>query len=288
MQAAVERAHAERDEYKAMYSKEQARRKAVHNRLLELQGNIRVMCRCAAGPSPVGTCDVTAPPARPTRRSSMRLVASCKPSGAPRQAASDPRDGTRPRRRRGGGGGAVGGGRVCAQGRTHQDHVRGGLRPACLCPALPRPSALWRCGVSIHRQRRKVKRPSSTCCLTSTMLLLSPPVCNELRCNAVRPRLRPPLRAGNRLRRRAAAGGVRPRRVQRVRLRVRPDGVRQDLHDRGDGGRPRCVAARGGGAVSHRGRAVPGLVFHCHHVHARGMYAVRAPHNAHELSYAAS
>jgi kinesin family protein C2/C3 len=38
-------AEASAEEYKALYSKENRMRKAIHNKLLELQGNIRVMCR---------------------------------------------------------------------------------------------------------------------------------------------------------------------------------------------------------------------------------------------------
>ena len=35
----------ERDEYLQLYTKESKLRKAVHNKLLEIQGNIRVICR---------------------------------------------------------------------------------------------------------------------------------------------------------------------------------------------------------------------------------------------------
>ena len=45
LQALVNAANAERDEYLALYTKENKMRKAVHNKLLELQGNIRVICR---------------------------------------------------------------------------------------------------------------------------------------------------------------------------------------------------------------------------------------------------
>ena len=45
LQALINAANAERDEYLVLYTKENKMRKAVHNKLLELQGNIRVICR---------------------------------------------------------------------------------------------------------------------------------------------------------------------------------------------------------------------------------------------------
>jgi kinesin family protein C2/C3 len=45
MQGAVDAAAEERDEYLRLYSKERDQRKVLHNRLLEIQGNIRVLCR---------------------------------------------------------------------------------------------------------------------------------------------------------------------------------------------------------------------------------------------------
>lgn len=45
MQALVTQANAERDEYMANYTKERQLRKKIHNKLLEIQGNIRVICR---------------------------------------------------------------------------------------------------------------------------------------------------------------------------------------------------------------------------------------------------
>jgi kinesin family protein C2/C3 len=45
MQLLVDRAVHDKDEYLAMYTKESKLRKAIHNKLLDLQGNIRVICR---------------------------------------------------------------------------------------------------------------------------------------------------------------------------------------------------------------------------------------------------
>lgn len=45
MQGLVDKAYAERDEHLANYSKERLLRKKIHNKLLEIQGNIRVICR---------------------------------------------------------------------------------------------------------------------------------------------------------------------------------------------------------------------------------------------------
>lgn len=45
MQGFVDQAYAERDEHLANYTKERKLRKKIHNRLLEIQGNIRVICR---------------------------------------------------------------------------------------------------------------------------------------------------------------------------------------------------------------------------------------------------
>lgn len=45
MQGLVDRANAERDEHLANYTKERVMRKRIHNKLLEIQGNIRVICR---------------------------------------------------------------------------------------------------------------------------------------------------------------------------------------------------------------------------------------------------
>jgi len=44
-QAAIDEAHADRDKYIAMYTREMGLRKKIHNKLLEIQGNIRVICR---------------------------------------------------------------------------------------------------------------------------------------------------------------------------------------------------------------------------------------------------
>lgn len=43
--ATVAKAKAEREEYLTLYTKEYKQRKLIHNKLLEIQGNIRVMCR---------------------------------------------------------------------------------------------------------------------------------------------------------------------------------------------------------------------------------------------------
>ena len=43
--ALLDAATAEKQEYLELYSKENKARKAIHNKLLELQGNIRVICR---------------------------------------------------------------------------------------------------------------------------------------------------------------------------------------------------------------------------------------------------
>jgi kinesin family protein C2/C3 len=45
MMVQVERSQSEREEALMLYSKERALRKSIHNKLLELQGNIRVVCR---------------------------------------------------------------------------------------------------------------------------------------------------------------------------------------------------------------------------------------------------
>lgn len=45
MQQMISQANAERDEHLANYTKERKLRKKIHNKLLELQGNIRVICR---------------------------------------------------------------------------------------------------------------------------------------------------------------------------------------------------------------------------------------------------
>lgn len=45
MQTLVDRANTERDEHLANYTKERVLRKRIHNKLLEIQGNIRVICR---------------------------------------------------------------------------------------------------------------------------------------------------------------------------------------------------------------------------------------------------
>jgi kinesin family member C2/C3 len=45
MQILIEKAYAERDEHLSNYTKERILRKKIHNKLLELQGNIRVICR---------------------------------------------------------------------------------------------------------------------------------------------------------------------------------------------------------------------------------------------------
>jgi hypothetical protein len=41
MQALIAKANVEKDEYLALYTKENKHRKSIHNKLLELQGNIR-------------------------------------------------------------------------------------------------------------------------------------------------------------------------------------------------------------------------------------------------------
>ena len=46
LQGAIDAANNERDEYKERYNKEYKRRKDAHNKLLELQGNIRVGGGC--------------------------------------------------------------------------------------------------------------------------------------------------------------------------------------------------------------------------------------------------
>eukprot|EP00604_Paraphysomonas_vestita_P002960 CAMPEP_0174820936 /NCGR_PEP_ID=MMETSP1107-20130205/5093_1 /TAXON_ID=36770 /ORGANISM="Paraphysomonas vestita, Strain GFlagA" /LENGTH=547 /DNA_ID=CAMNT_0016037257 /DNA_START=607 /DNA_END=2250 /DNA_ORIENTATION=+ len=45
MQSLVDTAYAVRDEYLALYTKENKARKALHNKLMDIQGNIRVICR---------------------------------------------------------------------------------------------------------------------------------------------------------------------------------------------------------------------------------------------------
>ncbi len=45
MQALVTEANQARDEHLANYTKERVLRKRIHNKLLEIQGNIRVICR---------------------------------------------------------------------------------------------------------------------------------------------------------------------------------------------------------------------------------------------------
>lgn len=45
MQSLVDQANVERDEHLANYTKERVMRKRIHNKLLEIQGNIRVICR---------------------------------------------------------------------------------------------------------------------------------------------------------------------------------------------------------------------------------------------------
>lgn len=45
MEADIEAAKKARDEANALYAKENRGRKAIHNKLLELQGNIRVLAR---------------------------------------------------------------------------------------------------------------------------------------------------------------------------------------------------------------------------------------------------
>lgn len=45
MQGLVDAAQADREKFLALYTKENKARKAIHNKLLEIQGNIRVMCR---------------------------------------------------------------------------------------------------------------------------------------------------------------------------------------------------------------------------------------------------
>ena len=45
----IEAAKAERDEYVALYTKECKLRKALHNKVMEFQGNIRVFCRVRPG-----------------------------------------------------------------------------------------------------------------------------------------------------------------------------------------------------------------------------------------------
>mmetsp|Transcript_5197 Transcript_5197/g.7991 ORF Transcript_5197/g.7991 Transcript_5197/m.7991 type:complete len:924 (+) Transcript_5197:113-2884(+) len=45
MQSLVDSAYVARDEYLALYTKENKARKAIHNKLMEIQGNIRVICR---------------------------------------------------------------------------------------------------------------------------------------------------------------------------------------------------------------------------------------------------
>jgi kinesin family protein C2/C3 len=45
MQSMVDQAMADREEYLQLYTKESKSRKAIHNKLMDMQGNIRVMCR---------------------------------------------------------------------------------------------------------------------------------------------------------------------------------------------------------------------------------------------------
>ncbi|KAJ8373737.1 hypothetical protein SKAU_G00043170 [Synaphobranchus kaupii] len=52
-------AHREVEELRSLYRKEAVERKALYNRLLELQGNIRVFCRCRDGPAANPCLEVT-------------------------------------------------------------------------------------------------------------------------------------------------------------------------------------------------------------------------------------
>lgn len=54
-----EEARREVEELRALYRKEAVERKALYNRLLELQGNIRVFCRCRASPAADACLEVT-------------------------------------------------------------------------------------------------------------------------------------------------------------------------------------------------------------------------------------
>ena len=45
LQDTVKKAHEERDDFKQLFTKENKLRKAIHNKLMDLQGNIRVICR---------------------------------------------------------------------------------------------------------------------------------------------------------------------------------------------------------------------------------------------------
>jgi len=45
MQGVIDTSDAARDEYLQLYTKESKMRKVIHNKLIEIQGNIRVICR---------------------------------------------------------------------------------------------------------------------------------------------------------------------------------------------------------------------------------------------------
>ncbi|XP_061085066.1 kinesin-like protein KIFC3 [Conger conger] len=59
MRELEEEARREARELRGLYRKEAVERKALYNRLLELQGNIRVFCRCRASPAATSCLDVS-------------------------------------------------------------------------------------------------------------------------------------------------------------------------------------------------------------------------------------
>ncbi|KAG9342286.1 hypothetical protein JZ751_016788, partial [Albula glossodonta] len=67
------------EELRTLYRKEAVERKALYNRLLELQGNIRVFCRCRASPTSTTCLEVTSDEemAEKVFEGTLPIIASC-------------------------------------------------------------------------------------------------------------------------------------------------------------------------------------------------------------------